>query len=235
LFRAFCAARGGDEPVASEAQEFSSFRNLGALVYSRTATLLETVARVWGRERLERALYAYTSQQRFASPEPADLLNVVRQHVAPEAATFLKLGLFERGTLDFVVREVETAEEKPPAGYFERASGREQVAPSQVPSSQYLGRVTVYRHGALEVPVEVALISADGTRRVERWDGRGPFHIFEQRGPKPLAYAVVDPEHRVLIDYNLFNNQAAAAEQSLPRVNERLAYAAALLLGGIGP
>ena len=42
LFRVFSAARGHDEAVAEPAAEFASFRNLGALVYSRTATLLET-------------------------------------------------------------------------------------------------------------------------------------------------------------------------------------------------
>ncbi len=235
LFRAFAAARGHDEPVAAEAQDFSSFRNLGALVYSRTATLLETVARVWGRERLERALAEYTRQYRFASPEPPDLLRVVREHVAPEAAQFLERGLFQRGTVDYVVREVETAPVRSPAGFFERKSGRERVTPSTIPVNEYIGRVTVYRHGSLELPVEVALISADGQRRVQRWDGRGPFHIFEQRGPSPLAYAAVDPDYRILIDDDLFNNRAAAVEQSLPRVNERLAYVGALLLGGVGP
>jgi hypothetical protein len=235
LFRSFSALRGADEPVASEAQEFSSFRNLGALVYSRTATLLETIARVWGRQRLDRALFEYAERHRFSTPEPADLLSAVREFVTPEAATFLELGLFRRGTVDYVVREVENATQTPPAGYFERGSGREKVLPTPGSQNEYISRVTVYRHGSLEVPVEVLLIAANGQRTLEHWDGRGAFHIFERRGASPLAYAVVDPDYRIVIDDNLFNNRAARSDAVLPRVHERLAYAAALLLGGVGP
>lgn len=231
LFRVFSAARGGDEAIAEPASQFSSFRNLGALVYSRTATLLETLSRVWGRERSERAFREYAERYRFGHPGPTEFLSVVRELVAPEAADMLTSALFQRGSVDYLVRDVESASEQPPAGFFERPSGRERVTRSPESVPRYRGRATVYRHGVLELPVEVLLIADDGSRRLERWDGRGPFKIFEYSGARPLAYAVVDPEHKILIDDNLLNNQAAASESSLPRVHERLSYFAALALG----
>jgi hypothetical protein len=231
LFRAFSAARGGDEVVGEPAAEFSSFRNLAALVYSRTATLLETVSRVWGPERSARALLAYTERYRFLHPVPADFLAVMREYLGPEAESVLSTAIFQRGRVDYLVRDVESASEREPAGFFERPSGRERVSRSTEASKRYRGRATVYRHGALEIPVEVLLISEDGSRRTETWDGRGSLKTFEYSGTSPLAYAVVDPAHKILLDDDLLNNQASTKDAGLPRVHERLGYYAALVLG----
>jgi hypothetical protein len=233
LFRAFSAARGGDEIVGQAAAEFSSFRNLAALVYSRTATLLETVSRVWGPERCERALLAYAERYRFEHPGPAEFLSVMREHLGADAEAVLNAALFQRGSVDYLVRDVESATEEEPAGFFERPTGRERVTRSPERSKRYRGRATVYRHGALEIPVEVLLISEDGARRVESWDGHGLLKTFEYSGTSPLTHAVVDPEHKILIDDNLLNNQAAAHEAALPRVHERLGYFATIALGAL--
>ena len=41
--RAIAAARGADEAIAQGAGDFFSFRSLGAIVYSRTASLFSTI------------------------------------------------------------------------------------------------------------------------------------------------------------------------------------------------
>ncbi|HWA76358.1 MAG TPA: M1 family metallopeptidase [Polyangiaceae bacterium] len=234
LFRVFSAARGHDEAVAEPAAEFASFRNLGALVYSRTATLLETVSRVWGRERTERALLAYAERYRFGHPTPADFLGVMREFLAPEVAEMLNVALFQRGSVDYLVRDVESATERSPAGFFERPSGREKVTRTPEGAPRYRGRATVYRRGRLEIPVEVLLIGEDGTRTLERWDGRGFLKTFEYTGARRLSHVVVDPDHKILIDDDLLNNQAATRTATLARVHERLGYFAAVALGA-GP
>ena len=50
-FRATAATAGHDDIVARPAADFSSFNAIGALVYARTETILETLARVYGREK----------------------------------------------------------------------------------------------------------------------------------------------------------------------------------------
>ena len=57
-------------------------------------------------------------------------------------------------------------------------------------------------------------------------------------GSSPLAYAVVDPERKILLDGDTSNNAAAAAgapRGSTARTFERASYWAELALGALVP
>ena len=235
LFRAVSVARAEDEAAAGAADQFSTFRNLGALVYSRTATVLETIARVYGRAKFDRALRAYTETQRFRHPDPEAFFAALREGLGEDAVTVLRKALSERGRVNYFARELQTARKQVPAGYFERSSGRELVTRSTTPAGEHLGRVTVYRHGDLELPVDVLLVAEDGTEQRANWDGRGAFRVFDYVGDSPLAFALIDPEHKLLIDADLSDNQVAVRKATASRIHERLAYWAGLLLGGVEP
>jgi hypothetical protein len=235
LGRAFAAARGEDVAVSSPAAAFPSFRTLGALVYSRTAALLETLARVYGRDRVEAALGAYARRYRFAHPTESDFLHAMGDALGPSVEHTLMQALDQRGRVNFLVREVQSAPERPPAGVFDRASGRETVSAPSAKSRRYRGRAVILRHGELEFPVDIDLFDTAGGRERRHWDGHGPLHIVDWRGDSPLARVVVDPEHRVFIDDDLLDN-AAAAEPARPRrVLERATYLAELALASILP
>jgi hypothetical protein len=234
--RALSAAFGRDEPVAQPAASFASFRTLGAIVYARTATIFQTLANVWGPERLERALGFYARQYRFSHPHPDQLLSAIEEHVGPDAARYAKNALFERGTVDYVVTAVESARAAEPAGEFDDDAGRHLIEPKPpAESSGWQSRVVVVRRGSLELPVDVELIDEDGVSQRRHWDGRGPFVAFEQRGARPIVAAIVDPERRVLLDDNLLNNATSREPPGVPRVTERASYLAQLLLAFFGP
>jgi len=218
LFRAGAAISAADEPIAQPAREFSSFRSLGLLAYLRTATALETLGRCFGRDRLDRALLRYAEKHRFAHPGPAELVAELRDELGEPAARAFERVVFERGRVNFAVRELAAAR-----------------APSANERSGYVNRLVVHRQGDLELPVEVRLTMQDGTVHLEHWDGAGATFTFERRGPSPLVRADVDPEHRVLLDDDLLDNAATLAPGSLARARERLGYFGALLLGGFTP
>jgi hypothetical protein len=234
--RALAAAFGRDEPVAQPAPDFSGFTSLGALVYGRTATILETIAKVWGAERLERAFAQYTQKYRFLHPNPQQFLAEIDAHVGRDAAAFAQRALFERGFVDFLTKSVETTRAAEPAGEFDDDGGRHLTAPHPPSeSSGWHSRVIVVRRGSLELPVEVDLIDDDGNAERRSWDGRGAWTAFEHRGPRPIVAAIVDPERRVLLDDNLLNNAASREPPGVDRVTERATYLAQLLLALIGP
>ena len=235
LTRAFAAARAEDAAVSSAAAAFPSFRTLGALVYSRTATILETLARVYGRDRFDAALGKYARRYRFAHPAPSDFIRVMSDELGQDAGQVLTQALNERGRVDFVVRDVQSAAENGVAGVFDRASGRETVPAEGALAQRYRGRAVILRHGTLELPVDVDLVDEIGNHQRERWDGHGALHVIDWRGTAPLAYVVIDPEHKILLDDNLLDNAAARRPGGCPRMLERATYVAELALALLVP
>jgi hypothetical protein len=231
LERAFAAARAEDMPVSSAAAAFPSFRTLGALVYSRTATVLETLARVYGRERFEAALGGYARRFRFAHPTPGDFFDDLGKSLGPDARRVLVQALDARGHVDFLVRDLQNAPERPPAGVFDRPGGRETVPLASPTGLHFRARAVVLRHGDLELPVDIDLVDGAGNTRREHWDGHGALHVIDYRGDAPLEHVVLDPEHKLLLDDDLLDNAAAARANPCRRTLERATYFAELALG----
>jgi hypothetical protein len=233
LSRSIAAARGADEPIAQAAGDFFSFRSLGAIVYSRTASLFSTLERVYGKQNLDLAFRDYAAHARFRHPEPSDLLEAVRGRLGDGAAKNLERALFERGNVDYLVRDVQSAPSDPRAGVFDEASGRRTLPRSELrPPARYIGHAIVLRHGTLELPVQIELRFDDGHRERRSWDGQGTRYSVSCEGPAELVAVTVDPEQRVLLDDDLTNNAAGNDDQGAPRSLERLGYALELLLAG---
>jgi hypothetical protein len=196
-----------DEPIAQPASAFATGASYARLVYSRTAALLETFARVHGREALARALGRYTRRYRFEHPGPEQLIGVFAETLGPRAAATLRAALFEKGWVDYLV---------------------DGVSPSSA---------LIRRRGTLSFPVEVELTFEDGSTKRVPWDGDGDWKRFDAPpGGPSLAAAVVDPDDRVFVDGNLTNNHGSARRGGgALRSLERITYLAQLALQAAAP
>lgn len=234
VMRAAAASYGEDDVVGRPAAAFPNFRAMGALVYARTATIMDTLAGVYGRANVERALGRYMRYYRFKHPGPRHFVAAMREVLGDEASQNLERALFERGRVDYTIRSVESQKTRKSAGIFDDG-GRHTVSSGDPPEHDYTGRALVYRHGDLKFPVQVLLVAQDGSRSVQDWDGRSAWVEIQYHGSSPLAYAVVDPESRIGLDTNPLNNAARNASTPASRSRERLTYAAQLLLGVTAP
>ena len=236
-FHALSAGSGHDDIVARPAADFSSFKDIGSLVYARTTTILETMARVHGRSALDRALGRYARRYRFDHPNPKHLIAVVREVMGDDAATFLHSALFEGATVDYVLRQLQTTPARMAAGVFDKVGRRDTIdAPDETrKSDRYAGRVLVARHGTLSLPVDVELTFDDGSVVKKTWDGHSRWQWFDVEDKKQLEAAEVDPSAKILIDDDLTNNAKRRARGSSARLGERVAYWAGLLLSLFGP
>jgi hypothetical protein len=224
-----------DEPVAQPAFSFRTGGDYGRLVYERTASILETLRRVYG-PAATRALSLYTRRYRFLHPVPEDLVACFEAEVGSEAAASLRAALFDEGWVDYAVTAISSKRLEAPAGIFDKGDNRETL-PTGVPvGTSYEGWVLVTRRGTLSFPVDVEMTLEDGTTQRVRWNGEDESVRIPYRGPVPLRAAVVDPDHTVLLDDDPTNNHAAATpSRHALRVTERLTYWAELWLQALGP
>jgi hypothetical protein len=225
-----------DEPVAQAANAFSTGADYGALVYARTASILETMKRVYGDEPVLRALGRYARRFRFQHPGPEDLLAVFEEVLGAHAAATLRTALFDQGWVDYLVDFASTEEAKRAAGIFERAGERERIEPGASDAGGFDNSVLVRRQGTLSFPVDVVMTMVDGSTRVEHWDGEGESKRFSWHDSAALRGAVVDPDDRVLVDGNLENNHGAARSGGGAAATlERTTYLLQLALQAVSP
>lgn len=225
-----------DDPVAQPAHAFATGNHYGGLVYNRTATILETLRRVYGPD-VERTIGAYARRFRFRHPAPEDLVATFRSEMGDRVADTLRAALFEEAWVDYKVLAISSHPARAPAGIFDVAGKRETVRRDDA-VGRHEGWVLVSRRGPLGFPVEIELVAKDGTRTRAAWDGITESIRVPYAGTSPLASALVDPERRILLDQDPTNDFATATghgTKGAPRVLERATWWAELLMGGIAP
>jgi len=226
-----------EEPVAQPAYAFSTGWNYGALVYARTAAIVETVRRVYGDDIVRKAMGLYARRWRFRHPAPEDFLACFTEVVGPGASENLRTALFDRGWIDYQVTDLASRRKKTATGIYDHDGRRETVAAAAPSNDRFDGWALITRRGSLTLPVDIDLVLEDGTRKRVHWDGQGDDFRIPYDGNVALEAAVVDPENRVLLDQDRTNNhRGTQASAHMPvRTLERTTYWTELLLQLVAP
>lgn len=191
-------------PPARPAYAFSSSRVYGASVYALTATLLETIKRVWGRARFEQALGTYARAQAFRHPAPDDLFKAFDDaYFAGFSDRYLKPTLFDSSVASTRI-----------TGMYCRAHG-----------DGYRTEVEVVRDGNVALPLWIALYGKRG-----EVVARVPWTSTERRlratyeTNVEIYAAEIDPDHHNLLDENTLDNARSTIPESARPVAARLLY-----------
>jgi hypothetical protein len=227
-----------DDRVAQPAYAFGTGSSYGALVYSRTATILETLRRVYGDKVMRRTMGVYARRFRFKHPVPRELIETFQSEMGAEAGEALRDALFDKGWIDFKLEAMSSHEVHAPAGIFDKDGKRATTPPDHGSPGKYEGWVLVTRRGTLHLPVEVELVTVDGTKTRTTWDGATDSVRIPFAGASALRAAIIDPEQKVLLDEEPENDFATApgqASEGAPRTLERSTYWAELVMGAVAP
>ena len=212
---------------------------LGEVPVASRDDVLETIARAYGKPKMDRALGVYTRRFRFKHPTPDDLIATIRDEIGPGAAENLRAGLFDKGWVDYTITQMSSHPSRAPAGMFDRGGKRETISPDKTTTpNRYDGWVLVVRRGTLRFPVEIDLVATDGSRTRVKWDGEQESYRIPYSGSAALRSAIVDPDDNILIDDHPTNNFAVVPGHPIdgaPRTLERGMFWAATLLGGLAP
>ena len=227
-----------NERVAQPAYAFQTAGDYGALVYGRTAAVMETLRRVYGDAQVSLALGRYARRQRFKHPVPEDLFAAFEEVLGVAVAKTLRTALFDKGWVDYAVTGIFDEQVTDRAGVYDTGGKRETIKATPSADGRHEGWVLVTRRGTLAFPIDIELTYADDSTERRRWEGDGESTRISVEHRVALRGVVIDPDHRVLIDQNLLNNHATAPGQSgggAPRALERSLYWAQLLVQAVAP
>ena len=256
------------DPIAQPADAFVPVaRTYGGTVYSKVAAGMLTLRNLVGDPLFREALRIYSERWRFRHPTGDDLVATLvevmgkrpplaglGQDPSGEAPTldledYLAQLLHDPSLADFRVKEILNERRPGTAGWHrddkDALVGGEPPAHLEdsvedLDDEAVQGTVVVSRPGNFQVPVEVLVEFADGTRERRLWNGRSRYEVFRWPG-KRIRLVVLDPKNKLLIEHDRLDNVAYA-----PRARDRshgaanilgdLAEAATLvMLGGVGP
>jgi hypothetical protein len=165
--------------------------------YEHTTTLLASLERRFGRERLLGALGLYARRYRFRHPSFAGFAAALSEGLQTDVQALLAQAAAGAGWDD----EVLAVSAEPPdrQGLIESA-------------------VFVHHKGTLSHPADLWVEFADGSSAAEVWTGEERWHRYRYRRAAAVVRAMVDPAHAWWIDEDLLNNGFSRVGSRAPAV-----------------
>ena len=224
------------DPVTHWAFKFRNSGSYGGVTYGKTATLLQTLEGIIGRETMDEAMHTYFMKFRFTHPTTEDFLRTIEQvavtrgkaTVLPGEAACLGLtgcvadvpavnsslrpyfnqAVYGTQILDYAVDSLSSS----PVEWW-KEEPKDKDARKQI---QYRSTIYIHRKGDFILPVTVEIVFDDGSKVRERWDGGERWTKFSYVKKAQVVSAEVDPDHAVLLDADLFNNSYTTKADGLP-------------------
>ncbi|MBI2391947.1 MAG: M1 family metallopeptidase [Deltaproteobacteria bacterium] len=151
-----------DEPIFQPAHRFASGRSYGGRVYGATAAVLLTLRRTFGAAKLDTAMGVWTRKFRFQHPGPEDFFAVLGEHVGADCEAAARTAFSTPFSYDVYAESLSSEKDRGPVGYFDGKDGRVKKEPED--AARWKSSAWIGRRGALDLPVDVELRFADGSR-----------------------------------------------------------------------
>ncbi len=187
------------------------YRTVGAYTlnsYGKPAITLQTLENLVGDETMTRILRTYARRWRFKHPTTADFIATVNEVTGSDYSWYFAETWYSSSLLDYKVSAKNTASRQL-EGFADIGAPEPTVTipPKRDDKAKtWDAEVTVQRLGDVRMPAGVLIEFADGSRKLEHWDGKDRWTRFRYPGGPKVVRAVIDPERKLMIDVDPANN-----------------------------
>jgi hypothetical protein len=216
------------DPIVKNSWQFVSGGSYGTNVYSKAALTLKTLENYLGERVMAEIMRTYYERWKFRHPTTDDFIAVAEEVSGRDLGWFFDQFLKTAGSLDYAVSSIRSREEKEPVGFFGGELLRAKSKKGERDKNQekvYRSEVVVFRKGELFFPQEILVGFEDGQEILEKWDGRDRWKRFVYQRPSKLRSARIDPEYKILLDVDFFNNSKVMKPNSTSPLKHALGLA----------
>jgi len=193
------------DPLSRNAWQFGGYGSYGAVSYGKTAMMLLTLESIVGEKPLQEALRTYFMRYRFKHPTEQEFLNTINEATGRDLTWYWEQAIYGTQDFDYAVREAKS----------DRVDwAKKDPAKEKKGETVFHSQVTVQRKGSFIFPVTLEVRFDNGEKVREQWDGKDRWKRFEWLKKAKIVSAEIDPEHKVLLDINSFNNSYIVERQS---------------------
>ena len=189
------------DPLTRFAFQFMSSAAYGDTTYGKTATVLLTLEGIIGEETLRNALHTYFERTKFTHPTGTDFLKAVGDASGQDLSWYFNQAVSGTNVLDYEVLGIRSDR----ADWY-----RKNPPPGKKGQTLYRDTVLVHRKGDFLFPTETDIRFDDGETVREKWDGRDRWVRYTYLKRAKVISAEVDPDHKVRLDRDFFNNSQTA-------------------------
>ncbi|MFQ5569176.1 MAG: M1 family metallopeptidase [Rhodothermales bacterium] len=172
------------------------FGDYGKASYSKPATVMNTLERYLGWEKMRRFLRTYYQQWRFRHPTTRDLIEVAEEVAGEDLDWFFDQFVYGTAVVDYAVDRLRIERIDPP-----------ETTTSDEAKAWYESEVRVERREDGVFPQTLRVRFDDGSEETIAWDGTEPWRKFTFEKPARVVEAYLDPENTVWLDVNRLNNR----------------------------
>jgi hypothetical protein len=181
------------DPLTRFAWQFVESGSYGAVSYGKTATVLLTLERFLGEEKMREVMHQYFLRYRFTHPTGEDFLKTIEDVSGQNLRWYFDQAVSGTKILDYEIRDAHSDRVR----WYEMASRGPKL---------YRTYVTVHRNGDFIFPVDIKVTFDDKSSVLEHWDGRDRWIRYTYEKHAQVASAEVDPDRKVWLDRNFFDN-----------------------------
>lgn len=197
------------DPMAKNAYEYYNSNSYSGITYGKTASVLLTLESIIGADTMAKAMHVYFMKYRFTHPTKEDFLKTIEEVSGRNLRWYFDQAVYGTPVMDYKVARIESL----PLNWYEQKKSAAKDGKDTV----YRSYVWLQRKEDFVMPVDVEIKFENGDKLREHWDGASRWTRFGPYEKKTkLASAEIDPEHRIQIDRNDFNNSYTAEGNGKP-------------------
>jgi hypothetical protein len=199
------------DAMAQKAYEYYSSGSYAGITYGKTASVLLTLEGIVGEDTMAKAMHTYFMKYRFTHPVKEDFLKTIEEVSGKDLRGYFNQAVYGTQVLDYEVRKVDSF----PVNWYEdekKGAGKKK----DDKDTAYLSTVWLHRKGEFVLPVELEVKFTNGEKVREHWDGQSRWVKFQYEKKAKIESAEIDPDHKILIDRDNFNNSRTAEPNPKP-------------------
>jgi aminopeptidase N len=194
------------DPIARNGWQYASYQSYGGISYGKTASILLTLEGIIGEDTMRQAMHTYFMRYRFTHPTKEDFLKTIEEVSGRDLRWYFNQAVYGTEVLDYEVLKVKSTPVDWYKEKFKEKKGK----------TEYESEVIIHRKGDFIFPVDVAIAFDNGDKVREHWDGQDRWIRYSYQKKAKVATVEIDPDHKIHIDHNNFNNSDLAERSEKP-------------------
>jgi len=199
------------DPMAKNAYDYYNSNSYGGVTYGKTASVLLTLEGIIGEDTMQKAMHAYFMKYRFTHPVKEDFQKTIEEVSGKNLRGYFDQAVYGAQVLDYKVLRIESL----PVNWYEDKKNADKKDDEK--NTVYRSYVWLQRKEDFVMPVDVEIKFENDEKIREHWDGASRWTRLGPYDKKTkIASAEIDPDHKINIDRNDFNNSYVVESNGKP-------------------